>query len=250
VDCVRIGGGVAPLGPATSLTRSDHPGVQGRSPVGHSLDPDGTFRLTDLGAVVFSPWAITQYLHNQVAAVVTGSFVMAAVGAYWTIRGQHAETARISLRTGVIAALVSSQLVAFPTGHEQGRMVAKHQPVALAAMEGRFEGGNKAPVTMIGQPNVEERKIDNPIHIPAVLSWLAYGDFSANVRGLSDFPEKDWPGNIELPIIIPHHGGPRRCSFCRRLHANAAVLFRRYPVALEWILTLAFVHSSPTSPAG
>jgi len=51
---------------------------------------------------------------------------------------------------------------------------------------------------MIGQPNVAERKLDNPIVLPAVLSWIAYGNFSANVRGLSEFPESDWPTNIEF----------------------------------------------------
>ena len=35
----------------------------------------------------------------------------------------------------------SSVLVAFPTGDQQAKLVARHQPVALAAMEGRFESG-------------------------------------------------------------------------------------------------------------
>jgi len=131
-------------------------------------------------------------------ALVTGAIVMAAVGAFWTLRGEHRTIARLSLRTGVIAGLASSALVAFPTGHEQGRQVAEYQPVTLAAMEGRFESGPRAPLAMIGQPNLAERRLDNPIQLPAILSWIAYGDFSANVRGLSEFPEEDWPGNIEM----------------------------------------------------
>jgi cytochrome d ubiquinol oxidase subunit I len=147
---------------------------------------------------LFNPWAIVEYLHNQMAAVVTGSFVVAAVGAFWTLRDEHAAVARISLRTGVVVGLVASALVAFPTGHQQGRLVADVQPVTLAAMEGRFESGPRAPLAVIGQPNVAERKLDNPIQLPAVLSWIAYGDFSANVRGLEEFPREDWPDNVEL----------------------------------------------------
>src|SRR5262245_4078000 len=173
-------------------------------PVGHHLAADGTFELVSLARFVFNPWAAVQFLHNQTAAVVTGSFVVAAVGAYWTLRGEHAAVARVSLRTGVLAGLASSMLVAFPSGHAQGRLVADHQPVTLAAMEGRFESGTHAPMAMIGQPNVPERKLDNPIHLPAILSWIAYGDFSANVRGLSDFPERDWPDNIELLYYAFH----------------------------------------------
>ncbi len=167
-------------------------------PVGHEIADDGTFQIARLGELLGNPWAIAQYFHNQLGSVVTAAFVMAAVGAFWTLRRQHGAVARASLRVGVIAGLGASLLVAFPTGHHQGRMVAAHQPVTLAAMEGRFESGPGAPLAVIGQPNVAERKLDNPIFLPRVLSWIAYGDFSANVRGLSEFPEDVWPTNIEL----------------------------------------------------
>jgi cytochrome d ubiquinol oxidase subunit I len=89
-------------------------------------------------------------------------------------------------------------LVAFPTGDTQAKLVAKHQPVALAAMEGRFESGPRASITLIGQPNVEARRLDNPIAVPGILSFLAYGTFHSDVAGLNEFPEGDWPDNIEL----------------------------------------------------
>lgn len=167
-------------------------------PVGYAIAADGTYQMARLAEFVFSPWAIVEYLHNQAGATVTGAFVMAAIGAFWLLRGEHQSAARISLKTGVIAGFIAANLVAFPTGHMQGRMVAAHQPVTLAAMEGRFESGTHAPLAMIGQPNVAERKLDNPIMLPSLLSWIAYGDFSADVRGLTAFPESDWPTNIEF----------------------------------------------------
>ena len=94
--------------------------------------------------------------------------------------------------------MIFSVLVAFPTGDLQGKLVAKYQPIALAAMEGRFESGPRAALTLIGQPNVPIRKIENPIKVPAVLSFIAYGTFSSNVQGLLAFPEELWPQNIEL----------------------------------------------------
>lgn len=167
-------------------------------PVGHSTRPDGTFELADLSAFLLNPWAFGQYAHTMMGAVVTGSVAMAAVGAVWTLRGEHARVARAALSLGVVSALVASVLVMMPTGHVQGRLVAEYQPAALAGMEGRFESGPKAPLAMIGQPNVAERRLDNPIRLPAVLSYVAYGDFSAYVRGLDSFPAQDWPSNIEL----------------------------------------------------
>jgi len=147
---------------------------------------------------VLQPWALAQYAHTMMGAVVTGSFVMCAVGAFWSLRGEHADVARLQLRLGTIVGLVASVLVAFPTGDLQGKLVARHQPASLAAMEGRFESGPQAEIVLIGQPNVEKRRLDNAVTIPAVLSFIAYGSFSSNVRGLSEFPQEEWPTNIEL----------------------------------------------------
>ncbi len=224
-----------------------------QNPVGHALAADGTFQVASLLAFVFNPWAILQYLHNQMAAVVTASFVMAAVGAFWTLRREHSEVARVSLRTGVVAGLVAANLVAFPTGHEQGRMVAEKQPVTLAAMEGRFESGPHAPLAVIGQPNVAERKLDNPIHLPSVLSWIAYGDFSANVRGLGEFPERDWPTNIELLYYSFHVMVGLGTLFIALMAVATLQLVRRRLEAsrwLLWILALAFPFPYIANTAG
>ena len=102
------------------------------------------------------------------------------------------------LRAGTVSGLVSSILVAFPTGDQQAKMVGRHQPVTLAAMEGRFVGGPRASVALIGQPNVAARRLDNPIEIPGALSFLAYGHFGSYVHGLDDFPQESWPDNVEM----------------------------------------------------
>jgi cytochrome d ubiquinol oxidase subunit I len=147
---------------------------------------------------LFNPWALIQYAHNQMAALVTASFVMSAVGAFWMLRRTNVDQARLNLKVGVTAGLISSLLVAFPTGDAQAKLVAKYQPPALAAMEGHFESGPRAALHLIGQPNVAERKLDNPIALPAVLSFIAYGEIGANVVGLNDIPQDQWPTNVEL----------------------------------------------------
>jgi cytochrome d ubiquinol oxidase subunit I len=167
-------------------------------PVGHGVAPDGTLYLADFWAFLLSPWALSQYAHNMTASVVTASFVMAAVGSYYSLKGQHRAHADVFLRVATTAGLVSSFLVAFPTGDRQAKLIAAHQPVALAAMEGHFETAPRAGIVLIGQPNVKERRLDNPIVVPAILSFLAYGTFHANVKGLNDFPDDLWPDNIEL----------------------------------------------------
>jgi cytochrome bd ubiquinol oxidase subunit I len=210
-------------------------------PVGHEA-VNGALQLTDFGAFLLNPWAVVQYTHNMTAAVVTGSFVMAAVGAYYTLEGRHADQARIFLRTGVVTGLVAATAVAFPTGDLQAKAVARYQPVALAAMEGRFESGSRAAITIIGQPNVAERRVDNPIHVPGMLSFLARGTFAADVQGLDAFPEEQWPDNIELLYYAFHVMVGLGTMFIALMGVSAVQLWRgrlHTSRALLWLLMLA-----------
>ncbi len=167
-------------------------------PVGYRIEADGSLGIASLSAYLLNPWAWVQFSHNQLAALVTGSFVVTAVGAFYTLRGLHPSQAKLYLRAGTFIALIASLLVAFPTGDQQAKMVGKHQPATLAAMEGRFVGGPMAGVAVIGQPNIAARRLDNPIEVPGALSFLAYGTFQSYVHGLEEYPEEAWPDNIEL----------------------------------------------------
>ncbi|MBK8793795.1 MAG: cytochrome ubiquinol oxidase subunit I [Holophaga sp.] len=212
-------------------------------PVGHMTAADGTLQLASFWDFVINPWATIQYLHNMAGAVVTGSFVIAAVGAYWTLRGIHTKQAWLNLKIGVTAGLLSSLVVAFPTGDLQGKLVAKHQPVSLAAMEGRFESGPRAGLNMIGQPNVAEGKLDNPIRLPGVLSFIAYGSFSANVKGLNEFPRDQWPTSIEMLYYGFHIMVGLGTLFIGLMGMSFLLLWKRRIQAqrwMLWILMLAF----------
>ena len=173
-------------------------------PVGYALAPDGSAQLSSFWALVLNPWAWWQYAHNMSGAVITGAFVMASVGAFYLLWGKFEEYGRIFVRVGLVAALISSALQVFPTGDGQGRMVALNQPVTLAAMEALFESQPGAPIVLIGQPDVAEHKIDNPILVPNALSFLTYRSWKAEVKGLNAFPQDQWPQNIELLYYSYH----------------------------------------------
>src|SRR6476661_397265 len=68
-------------------------------PVGHAMAANGSLELADFWTFLLNPWALAQYAHTIVAAVVTGSFVMTAVGAYYALNGEHPSHARIFLAT-------------------------------------------------------------------------------------------------------------------------------------------------------
>lgn len=79
-----------------------------RHPVGFEIAADGTAHLTSFWALPTNPWAFWQYLHNLGGAVITGSFVMAAVGAFYVLSGKQVEAGRLFLRAGVVAAALAS----------------------------------------------------------------------------------------------------------------------------------------------
>ncbi len=212
-------------------------------PVGYQLEADGTLGLLSLSDFLLNPWAWIEFAHNQMAALVTGSFVITALGAFYTLRKLHPVQAQLYLRTGTLVALIASMLVAFPTGDQQAKLVGHHQPVTLAAMEGKFKGGPMAGIAIIGQPNVAEHRLDNAIEIPGALSFLAYGTFESDVRGLDEFPPDQWPDNIELLYYSFHLMITLGTIFILLMaYAN----FQRWRGRLEtttpllWVLMLSF----------
>jgi len=92
----------------------------------------------------------------------------------------------------------------FPTGDGEARQVWAHQPIKGAAMEGLFHTEQPASITIVGQPNMETLEIDNPIKIPAVLSFLTYRRFDSEVHGLTSFPRDQWPDQVPLVYYAYH----------------------------------------------
>jgi cytochrome bd ubiquinol oxidase subunit I len=212
-------------------------------PVGYSVGSNGALQLANFWRYLLNPWALWQYAHNMSAAVVTGSFVVAAVGAFYALSGRHKEHADTFLKVGVYVGLVFCLLQVFPTGDGQGKMVARHQPVALAAMEGKFESGTHAEMVLIGQPDVKRRQLENPVYVPGVLSFLAYGTFGARVQGLNDFPPDQWPDNVELLYFAYHIMVGLGTLFILLMGAAACLQWRNKlhtSHLLLWLLMLAF----------
>ncbi|MFH1764546.1 MAG: cytochrome ubiquinol oxidase subunit I [Gemmatimonadota bacterium] len=183
-------------------------------PVGYEILPDGTLALNSFWALLLNPWLLWQYLHTMIGAVITGAFVMAAIGAYYLLLGRrsdadgearsHAEFGKIFIRLGVLVGLPATILVAFPTGDMQAVNVAEKQPAAFASMEGIFDTERGAPLVIIGQPDMENMRLDNPIEVPRILSFLTYRRFDAEVVGLKDIPRDEWPDNVPLHYFAYH----------------------------------------------
>src|SRR6266481_3421724 len=173
-------------------------------PTGHRVDSHGQIELASFWSLLVNKWVLWQYAHTMLGAVQTGCFVMAAVGAFYLLTKRHEFYGRTFVKAGVLVGVVAAVLQLFPTGDEQGKLIAEHQPVTLAAMEGLFVTESGAPLVIIGQPDVQKRRLDNPVEIPSMLSFLTYKQWAANVRGLDASPPDQWPDTIALLYYSYH----------------------------------------------
>jgi len=205
-------------------------------PVAYILQPNGVFEVGSFWGLMFNPWAWLEYAHNMCAAVVTGSFVMAAVGALYLLQNRPGPYGRVFLKLGVIAGCISSILQVFPTGDLHGKYLAKNQPVAIAAMEGLFHSTAGAEMIILGQPNYESQHIDNPLVVNKVLSFLIYGTTGAEVQGLDHFPKDQWPSTLPLLFYAYHIMVGLGTWFLALMVLAVLLLWRDKLFSARWLL--------------
>lgn len=221
-------------------------------PTGYTLGPQGEILLSSFWGLLLNPWILWQYSHNMTASIVTASFVVASIGAYYLLARRHEEYGRVFVKTGVIAGLISTLVLAYPTGDGQGKNIASHQPVTLAAMEGLFETTTGAPLVLVGQPDMDKLKLDNEIFVPRMLSFLTFERWEAEVKGLTEFPRDQWPDNIPLlyysyHIMVGLGTILIAVMLVCALALRGGLLFRSRPLLWILLLMLPFPYIATTA---
>ena len=183
-----------------------------------------------------NPWAWLQYAHNMCGAVVTATFVMSSVGALYILQKRNGDFGRMFLRLGVIAGVLACVVQIFPTGDLHGKYMAKNQPIAIAGMEGLFHSVKGAPIVLMGQPDMEGQKIDNPIAVNNVLSFLIYGTTAAEVKGLDAYPKDLWPTTLPLLFYSYHIMAGLGTYFVALMGIAGCLLWRGKLFTSRWVL--------------
>ena len=205
-------------------------------PVAYNRLADGRFEVSSFWQLLMNPWGLLQYMHNMTGAVVTGAFVMAAVGAFYQLEKRGGPYGRMFLKVGVIAGVIASIAIIFPTGDLHGKYVARNQPAAIAAMEGLFHSERGAPIVLMGQPNEETGQIDNALVVNDVLSYLIYGTTKAEVTGLDSFPRDQWPQALPLLYYAYHIMAGLGTWFVLLMVVAAFLLWRGRLYSSHWVL--------------
>jgi cytochrome d ubiquinol oxidase subunit I len=120
-------------------------------------------------------------------------------------------------------------------------------------MEGHFHTEVGAGMTLVGQPNVEQLRIDNPIHIPLMLSFLTHQRWDTEIKGLTEFPRERWPDNIPLLYYAYHIMAGLGSLFIGLMALSSFLLYRGklfFARGALWALMLAFPLPFVANTAG
>ncbi len=163
-----------------------------QTPAGYVIK-NGRAELTDFWQAVFNPSTLIRFFHVIDAALITGAFFVAGISAYLILKNKEPELAKKAMKIAVIFGLFVSLLEVFPFGHESGREVAEQQPAKFAAIQGLYTSQSGAPLAIFAFPTLPPPELKAPIEIPGLLSWLAFGDVNAKIKGINEFAKEDIP---------------------------------------------------------
>ncbi len=163
-----------------------------QTPAGYVIH-NGRAELTSFYAAVFNPSMWPRFFHTMFAAFVTGAFFMAGVSAAVLLKDRANVVGRYTLKLAITFGVIVSVMEVFPFGHMHAKQVAHTQPAKFAAIEGLYTSQNAAPLVMFAVPFTKPPTLKDTAEVPGLLSWMAFGNVNAKIKGINEFPAADIP---------------------------------------------------------
>ena len=214
------------------------------SPAGFDWVNGKAINVDPVRAMFNDAW-LSEAIHMTLAAFVSTAFAVAGVHAFLLLKNRsrlfHQQAVKTALIFGCIAALLQPI-----SGDFSAKDVAKRQPSKLAALEALYKTSKPADLVIGGIPNDKKERVDYAIHVSGALSFLAKGDFNAEVKGLDQIPKEDWP-----PVIITHISFQLMVAigfilaFTSLLYLLFSIKWRHVLMKKWWLCLIAF-----TTPLG
>jgi len=143
-----------------------------------------------LTALFGNPFFWHELIHMYVAGYIVTGFLLAAPYAWAGLRGRWGRYERTAFAIPFAVAALASPVQVL-VGDWAGRVVAKDEPVKLAALEGLGKTTKGAPIHVLGW--YRNGEIVAGVEIPRLLSLLADHNPNATVQGLDAVPAADRP---------------------------------------------------------
>jgi cytochrome bd ubiquinol oxidase subunit I len=213
-----------------------------QTPAGYVIR-NGRAELTSFYDAVFNPSTLIRYFHTVDAALISGAFFVAGISAYLLLKKKETEIAKRALKLAVIFGFAASLLELMPFGHEHARQVAHTQPEKFAAIEGLYTSQSSAPLVFFAIPFSEPPELKVKAEVSGLLSWMAFGDINARIKGINEFPPENIPP-LWLTFVSFHNMVVLGMYFIA-ITLYASIQLRRNKLfETRWLLKL-FVWSIP-----
>ncbi len=161
------------------------------TPTGFSM-VEGVAYADDWFSIIFNPSMMYRLVHMYLASLLTASFFIAGVSSYQILRGKNSESIKLTLKTGIKIAMITS-LLQLVSGDMLGINTLRHQPAKIAAIEGIWEGGNGMPLLLFALPNQQAKRNDYALGIPKLASLILTHNKDGALPGLNQFTNQHPP---------------------------------------------------------
>jgi cytochrome d ubiquinol oxidase subunit I len=204
---------------------------------------NGEYLNIDPIKAMFNEAWFSQSLHMCIAAFVSTGFAVAGIHALMILRGSNVLFHSKAFKIAAVFATVAACLQPI-SGDISAKDVAGRQPAKLAAMEAHFHTEKAAPLIIGGIPDTAAKDVKYAIKIPGLLSFMAHGDFNAEVTGLDKIPSQDQP-----PVAVTHYAFQIMVGLGMAMLGLAVLYFialwkKKQWLDQKWLLKL-FVVATP-----
>jgi cytochrome d ubiquinol oxidase subunit I len=196
---------------------------------------NGRIANVDAIAGMLNPMAFQQTLHMTLASYAATGLAVAGIHAFLLLFDRHNAFHRRALSVALLVGAPAAVLQPI-SGDLSARAVAEYQPVKLAAMETHFETGRRVPLVIGGWPDMATGQTRYALRIPGGLSFLAFHDVDAEVKGLDQVPRADWPNVPIVHTAFQLMVGLGTFMALVGLWAGVLAFRRRDPSASPWFL--------------
>lgn len=167
-------------------------------PAGFRMEGGRPVDIDPLAAMFSPPWKY-EVVHVLISSYQATAFLMAGIHALFLLRKPSDTFHRKAFAIAAWVACVTAVLQPL-SGDRSAAGVAREQPAKLAAMESQFHTERGAPLRLGGLPDVERQEVRYTLELPGGLSFLAFKDFNAEVKGLDQVPRDEWPPVREVHL--------------------------------------------------
>jgi len=167
-------------------------------PTGFTLQDGKAVDVDPLAALFGNSYFWHELVHMYVAGYMVAGFLLASAYAFARLRGRWGRYERTALAVPLTVAAIASPIQIL-VGDWNGRAVAEHQPLKLASFEGEGRTKKGAPIDILGI--YRKGEVDYSIKVPKMLSFLAYHDFNAEVRGLESVAADQRPSDHAVNVV-------------------------------------------------